>query len=265
MYSRSNHDTDRSRNMCYSDVDIVQWSWPIHRDKCDDDVGEVKHTIRDAMIIECSLIRWCSIKQHVENACDSEARSCFSRNYSKNIRDSLMRSPILYKLILLIWLVMNVNMVVCDVDHIYALPDNHRWANAGADVAVAMDASVTKRDEIIDFDHLATVKMYDDEFNTVETDDDDDATQNNRILDTITVASSVAVTKSEEPVAMLAATTTAVDDTLDPADITNSDSHYSSTWAVHVPSGDEEAQLVAAEHGFTVLGKVCCIKSIFYF
>lgn len=34
------------------------------------------------------------------------------------------------------------------------------------------------------------------------------------------------------------------------------DNHFTSTWAVHVPGGDMEANRVAAEHGFRNLGKV---------
>lgn len=32
--------------------------------------------------------------------------------------------------------------------------------------------------------------------------------------------------------------------------------HFTSTWAVHIPGGDEVADYVAQEHGFTNLGKV---------
>lgn len=32
--------------------------------------------------------------------------------------------------------------------------------------------------------------------------------------------------------------------------------HFTSTWAVHIPDGDEVADLVAREHGFKNLGKV---------
>lgn len=37
----------------------------------------------------------------------------------------------------------------------------------------------------------------------------------------------------------------------------HNDKHFTSTWAVHIPGGDEDADYVAREHGFTNLGKVC--------
>lgn len=37
----------------------------------------------------------------------------------------------------------------------------------------------------------------------------------------------------------------------------HNDKHFTSTWAVHIPGGDDVADYVAREHGFTNLGKVC--------
>lgn len=46
-------------------------------------------------------------------------------------------------------------------------------------------------------------------------------------------------------------------------DILN-DKHFTSTWAVHIPDGDEAADCVAHEHGFTNLGKVCSACLLFF-
>lgn len=53
-------------------------------------------------------------------------------------------------------------------------------------------------------------------------------------------------------------TSTKLFDHLEPMIGTNGNiaRHYTSTWAVHIPDGDEIAERVAATHGFTNLGKV---------
>lgn len=43
----------------------------------------------------------------------------------------------------------------------------------------------------------------------------------------------------------------------------NSEHHFTPTWAVHIPGGDDVADYVAQEHGFTNLGKVCRF-SVYY-
>lgn len=45
-------------------------------------------------------------------------------------------------------------------------------------------------------------------------------------------------------------------------DIQN-DKHFTSTWAVHIPGGDEAADCVAREHGFANLGKVSLVFNFF--
>lgn len=47
-------------------------------------------------------------------------------------------------------------------------------------------------------------------------------------------------------------------------DILN-DKDYTSTWAVHIPDGDDVADRVAREHGFVNLGKVCYRQFFLFF
>lgn len=126
------------------------------------------------------------------------------------------------------WLVINVNVnvVVSEVEQLYAIPDDYQWTNGGADVAaaVAVDAN-----NDIDNDQPMMI-IYDEEFDVTEGDYDGSST------------------------ATATATTSPTMATM-PASVAG---HFTSTWAVHIPGGDAEAESVAAQHGFSNLGKVSC-------
>lgn len=139
-------------------------------------------------------------------------------------RDSLLKSS-LYKLIVM-WLVINVHVsvVVSEVEQLYAIPDDYQWTNGGADVAAAVAAEANND---IDNDQPMMI-IYDEEFDVTDADYDGGK-------------STAAATASSTTMATAPSTLAG---------------HFTSTWAVHIPGGDADAARVAAEHGFSNLGKV---------
>lgn len=221
-------DTDNADKMC-SGNEVVRW--PRSLPASDDDNDSVmvvaepcpphRHRRRHRSPI---------VNKHVNSQC------C--------IRDSLFKSS-LYKLTILIWLVINVNVnvVVCDVEQLYAIPDDYQWTNGGADVAAAVAADSNNNNDI-DSDQPMMI-IYDEEFDVTDDDSSTAATMGRESAATTTTTMSTTTTETT--------TTTTTTTAAAPEPVIG---HFTSTWAVHIPSGDDEANRVAAEHGFTNLGKV---------